>query len=156
MFNPSNGYCLACVNMLQIVTQYGECVSCEPRQFVWGGKCHNVNPICLEFNPYGGSCYSCIDTYILISGSCWSCNNLAHEQCKSYECGIRQYYDTTTKSCKDVSPLCQTFNSINWGCTSCKNSAIKPINGDCIESSSLCKTYRVNQPNYCLTCNNPL
>lgn len=71
-----------------------------------------------------GTCLSCFPGYKLNNGACLPA--IPDPNCQRYDevkkiclqCAIKYFVDTTGK-CKQVSPLCKTFNPTNGACLSC-------------------------------------
>ena len=99
-FNPQLNLCFGCVSGYQLINN--RCikeVSCQPRFYFNFGQCYPVNPLCGDFEFYGGKCLTCADptNYLLVNGTCVNKNITVN-------CGERQFLNGSV--CQNVSDEC--------------------------------------------------
>lgn len=131
-YEPASMTCKSCAPSYYLSSE-GACITnttCPPRQYFHFGSCYQVNSLCGDYDSFTGACLSCANPndYNLLNGSCIR---------KDIICGPRQYQ--LNNVCYNVSDSCDTFDSNNGNCLSCKNSTYFTIlNGSCTEIKFSC------------------
>lgn len=107
-------------------------MECYQGYIAIGSVCQEQNPLCKEINMNNGKCLSCWQGYDLQqSGDCAiQKTNAGSSQsqdryCITYnnnlctQCSAGYFLNKATNLCKQVDPLCKTFNPDNGACTTC-------------------------------------
>ena len=134
-----------------------DCIKCSERFYINAGKCLPVNPLCQGYSEINGQCTSCYPGYSVDGGKCIvggsiepNCQTFSGNFCVACFSG---YYPSEGK-CKQVNPLCKTFDSSTGFCTSCYP-GYSIIQGLCeisLTKDANCKQFDSANPNYCLAC----
>lgn len=104
------------------------CEQCAKGTFLGRNNiCAVANPLCLTFNETNGDCLSCYAGYSLAQGACLVSNATTPTDpyCQKFltadvctQCSDR-YYIGFDGVCREVNPLCKTYDQSTGNCISC-------------------------------------
>ncbi len=129
---------------------------CSTRYYVNpSGKCGAVNPLCKDYNPQNGACTNCYPGYGISGVTCvqglaqdTNCKRVEGSACK--EC-VNGFYVAPDGKCKQVSPLCKSFDKSNGNCLTCYN-GYEVVNGACVIAKSQDPNCKKADGNFCQQC----